>query len=136
MMFCSQSRPNTIHIRGAVNAPKSRYQEFLLPHNPLQTLDFLKVLPFGSVFGSNPFIQVLTQIKFNKKGRKPVKSTDFRPFWSEWRDLNPRPLGPEPSALPSALHPESAFVSIENLTQIVKQNHLQGRGFPPCKEPI
>ena len=27
-------------------------------------------------------------------------------FWSEWRDLNPRPLGPEPSALPTALHPE------------------------------
>ena len=25
--------------------------------------------------------------------------------WSEWRDLNPRPLGPEPSTLPTALHP-------------------------------
>ncbi len=25
---------------------------------------------------------------------------------SEWRDLNPRPLGPEPSALPAALHPD------------------------------
>ena len=29
--------------------------------------------------------------------------------WSEWRDLNPRPLGPEPSALPTALHPASSF---------------------------
>ena len=28
-------------------------------------------------------------------------------FWSEWRDLNPRPHGPEPCALPSALHPDS-----------------------------
>lgn len=28
------------------------------------------------------------------------------PGWSEWRDLNPRPLGPEPSALPTALHPD------------------------------
>ena len=27
-------------------------------------------------------------------------------LWSEWRDLNPRPLGPEPSALPAALHPD------------------------------
>ena len=27
-------------------------------------------------------------------------------LWSEWRDSNPRPLGPEPSALPTALHPE------------------------------
>ena len=26
-------------------------------------------------------------------------------IWSEWGDLNPRPLGPEPSALPTALHP-------------------------------
>ena len=28
--------------------------------------------------------------------------------WSEWRDLNPRPLGPEPSTLPTALHPVAA----------------------------
>ncbi len=28
-----------------------------------------------------------------------------RPFWSEWRDLNSRPHGPEPCALPAALHP-------------------------------
>ena len=28
-------------------------------------------------------------------------------IWSEWGDLNPRPLGPEPSALPAALHPVS-----------------------------
>ena len=27
-------------------------------------------------------------------------------FWSEWRDLNSRPHGPEPCALPAALHPE------------------------------
>ena len=26
-------------------------------------------------------------------------------FWSEWRDLNSRPHGPEPCALPAALHP-------------------------------
>ena len=29
--------------------------------------------------------------------------------WSEWRDLNPRPLGPEPSTLPTALHPDAAI---------------------------
>ena len=27
-------------------------------------------------------------------------------IWSEWGDLNSRPLGPEPSALPTALYPE------------------------------
>ena len=31
--------------------------------------------------------------------------------WSEWRDLNPRPLGPEPSALPAALHPDVVWKS-------------------------
>ena len=30
--------------------------------------------------------------------------------WSEWRDLNPRPHGPEPCALPTALHPVSFFI--------------------------
>ena len=36
---------------------------------------------------------------------KKTPSLSWRSFWSEWRDLNPRPLGPEPSALPTALHP-------------------------------
>ena len=31
-------------------------------------------------------------------------------IWSEWGDLNPRPLGPEPSALPAALHPVSLTI--------------------------
>ena len=30
----------------------------------------------------------------------------FCNFWSEWRDSNPRHLGPKPSALPTALHPD------------------------------
>lgn len=30
---------------------------------------------------------------------------DYRTSWSECGDLNPGPLGPEPSALPTALHP-------------------------------
>ena len=34
------------------------------------------------------------------------------PLWSKWRDSNPRPLGPEPSALPTALHLENVFASV------------------------
>ena len=30
----------------------------------------------------------------------------FLKFWSEWRDLNSRPLDPQSSALPTAPHPE------------------------------
>ena len=29
--------------------------------------------------------------------------------WSEWRDSNSRPHGPEPCALPTALHPDMKF---------------------------
>ena len=38
-----------------------------------------------------------------KVNRNSIKITVD--LWSEWRDSNPRPLGPEPSALPTALHP-------------------------------
>ena len=42
-----------------------------------------------------------------KSCKKALKSYDFKAFWwSEWRDLNPRPHGPEPCALPTALHPD------------------------------
>lgn len=39
--------------------------------------------------------------------------------WSEWRDSNPRPHGPEPCALPAALHPDGfpwAFVGCPERT--------------------
>ena len=34
---------------------------------------------------------------------------DFRPKWSEWRDLNPRPHAPKARALPTELHSEQNF---------------------------
>ena len=43
-----------------------------------------------------------------RKTEKPLRFLGFL-FWSEWGDLNPRPLGPEPSALPAALHPGYLF---------------------------
>lgn len=45
-----------------------------------------------------------------KSCKKVLKSYDFKTFrWSEWRDLNSRPHGPEPCALPTALHPDMKF---------------------------
>ncbi len=41
-------------------------------------------------------------------------------LWSEWRDLNPRPLGPEPSALPTALHPDILLLPLPNPFRIWK----------------
>ena len=49
----------------------------------------------------------MDDVSFNKKRRRErLKSATT---WSEWGDLNSRPLGPEPSALPTALHPETAL---------------------------
>ena len=42
-------------------------------------------------------------------------------FWSEWRDLNSRPLDPQSSALPAALHPVSRSI-IGALACAVKEN--------------
>ena len=35
------------------------------------------------------------------------------PLWSEWRGSNPRPDGPKPPALPTALHPVVKFLPIQ-----------------------
>ena len=52
--------------------------------------------------------------------KKPVAYATGFFQWSEWGDLNSRPLGPEPSALPTALHPEISFIIIIRQTGIVK----------------
>jgi hypothetical protein len=38
-----------------------------------------------------------------------IKKANFIAFfiWSGWRDLNSRPHGPQPYALPTALHPDT-----------------------------
>ena len=58
---------------------------------------------------SNPPIQ-LGKLTFYQ-WIMPAKCKELNPKvqlrWSEWRDLNPRPLPPQGSALPSALHPDS-----------------------------
>ena len=52
--------------------------------------------PFG--------VMIYQACGLDKKSAEPKGSTDF---WSEWRDLNSRPLDPQSSALPTALHPDS-----------------------------
>ena len=40
-------------------------------------------------------------------------------IWSEWRDSNPRPLGPEPSAIPNFATPRNCPVIINaNLKKV------------------
>ena len=50
--------------------------------------------------------------------------------WSECGDLNPGPLGPEPSALPSALHPERNRREMKSPRQLLYYND----SMAPCQE--
>ena len=55
---------------------------------------------------------------FDKKTKESFCSPLL--FWSEWRDSNPRPLGPEPSALPNCATPRCDHMSISQKCFFVK----------------
>ena len=81
--------------------------------------DTMKVILFGKV----PKSLMVSYFGQKEKERKYRINTCV-PIWSEWGDLNSRPLGPEPSALPTALHPEISFIIIIRQCGIVK-NYLR-----------
>ena len=57
-------------------------------------------------------------VRLAEKTEKP-ETFRFRAFyWSEWRDLNSRPLDPQSSALPTALHPVILFVAVPYRSQL------------------
>ena len=58
---------------------------------------------FALCLGQGAWVQDKKQ-----KVLKPLRFQDF--YWSEWRDLNSRPLDPQSSALPTALHPDVYFL--------------------------
>ena len=47
-----------------------------------------------------------------------------RSLWSEWRDLNSRPYGPEPYALPNCATPRNIYASIYRSTAFRNIHHL------------
>ena len=61
---------------------------------------------------------VMGQVPFNLS-LKEKDSTFVKPFlfWSEWRDLNPRPLRPERSTLPNCATPRKNPIEL-NLINI------------------
>ena len=63
---------------------------------------------------------------FQRKTKSPETVTVSGLIWSEWRDLNSRPLDPQSSALPTALHPDTP-TSLEVSLVII------ARFFPKCK---
>ena len=56
---------------------------------------------------SPAFCRNIAGISANTEQRRGYRDALSFAIWSEWRDLNPRPHGPEPCALPAALHPDS-----------------------------
>ena len=90
------------------------------PYNFTRIFDFLSALSlpkksFASkiFFGSPIFwfgtMSALFQIP-QRTNKNAQKNLCIFVCWSEWHDLNMRPLGPEPSALPTALHPVPSFL--------------------------
>ena len=56
--------------------------------------------------------------EFQEETEKP-ETLRFQAFyWSEWRDLNSRPLDPQSSALPTALHPDIRFFVAPHRSQL------------------
>ena len=57
------------------------------------------------------YVPIFTDISYAKNIKKSHKCYGFKHLcdnwkWSEWQDLNLRPLDPQSSALPHALHPD------------------------------
>ena len=72
-------------------------RKWILPRPKKQSTGlFLTFTSFGPVFRIPTPIQI----------RKPTRRVSFL-IWSEYRDSNPRPLGPEPSAIPNFAIPRN-----------------------------
>ena len=61
----------------------------------LSSGDFRSEIPFGSGLGQTEKSQNSPSEKVLKTQKIRMKSKDFSRIWSECRDSNPRPLGPE-----------------------------------------
>ena len=60
--------------------------------------------PFCFSLDFNAVFRVLKTSNKLQKSRSFQRKNGF--IWSEWRDLNSRPLDPQSSTLPAALHPD------------------------------
>ena len=50
-------------------------------------------------------------------------------FWSEWRDLNSRPLDPQSSALPTAPHPDISAAAIAAANDIIARCFAKSKHY-------
>ena len=85
---------------------------------PIMFGNICNKLPTRYFFDSEqiPNIWASSTLTQKQKVLKPLRFQDF--YWSEWRDLNSRPLDPQSSALPTALHPD-IFLMLSRGSQLV-----------------
>lgn len=117
--ICNEKRSDTICVRPMISYGRSgeTCQPRALPSEMLAAEQ--RLLPCQSrhcLFG--------TSRSCDKKTRT-VLSVSF--VWSEWRDLNSRPYGPEPYALPNCATPRlqsfmTAFRNIHHLSLFCNRN--------------
>jgi hypothetical protein len=67
---------------------------------------------FGNVWG---WFDGGSDLRFSSGKKKKAKPKFRLLLWSGWRDLNPRPLRPERSALPSCA--TARFATVGNITR-------------------
>ena len=89
---------------------------------------FRSQFPFGSGLGQTEKSQNSPSEKVPKTQKNPAEIRRFQPDWSECRDSNPRPLGPEPSAIPNFATPRQPDYYSENILCCQEQK----RSFSQC----
>ena len=87
---------------------------------------FFSLATIFGYYGINIKMQVAKKVHENKQKRAETQSFLLN-LWSECGDLNSGPLGPEPSALPAALHPGAFCLSQKLFYYSEKESNCQAK---------
>ena len=106
----------------AFSAPRADAQGKQQVYNVLSEADTCDLQRnFSHYIPTNP----VSPLNNSKSGGRLMSSPRF---WSRRRDSNPRPLGPEPSALPSALRLDTEGLHVQASPLFVRLRTLTGAG--------
>jgi hypothetical protein len=108
-------------VEGAVGIEPNSYQGQNLVPSHLATPPWRRVEE-SNPYGSSPHSGFQDQLPANPAALS----------WSEWRGSNPRPPGPQPGALPSALHPVVELVGIEPTTSWPRTRRATRLRYSSC----
>ena len=98
------TNPKSLGIYGEIGTPKVPVWVKIAGQNSVLFIKFKNSSYLGRLGRKN----MVKRTKNKEKTRQNLLIlTDF---WSEWQDLNLRPLPPQGSALPTAPHPDTIFL--------------------------